>query len=79
MATSVRSRVGHRQSELGLVRFIREVIEELRKVSWPTLPELYRYTLVVIVTVAVLALFIGLIDQGLAWLAKKYIYSPIVK
>jgi preprotein translocase subunit SecE len=78
VATSVRARTGQ-QAEFGVLRFLRETFEELRKVSWPTPAELYRYTLVVIVTVAVLAAFIYGIDQGLEWLAKKFVYAPVIK
>ncbi|MGH7903440.1 MAG: preprotein translocase subunit SecE [Candidatus Dormibacteraceae bacterium] len=45
-------------------RFLRETVDELRKVVWPSGPELYRYTMVVLVTVVVLAVFIGLVDLG---------------
>lgn len=51
-----------RPSELAVVRFLRETVEELRKVAWPSGAELYRYTVVVIVTVVVLAAFIGVAD-----------------
>jgi len=56
-------------------RFLREVYEELRKVVWPTGGELYRYTLVVIVTVAILGLFIGGADYILGAIAQKTIYN----
>jgi preprotein translocase subunit SecE len=78
MAASVHPRAGQQHAELGVLQFFREVFDELRKVSWPTPAELYRYTLVVIVTVAVLAAFIAGIDEGLSWLAKNYVYAPIV-
>jgi preprotein translocase subunit SecE len=58
-----------------LVRFLREVYDELRKVVWPTWGELYRYTLVVIVTVIVIGGFIGGVDYALGAIAKKYIYG----
>jgi preprotein translocase subunit SecE len=57
------------------VKFLREVYEELRKVVWPTAGELYRYTLVVIFTVAVLGLFIGGADYILGEIAKRTIYN----
>jgi preprotein translocase subunit SecE len=78
MAASVRPSTGRRQGTPSLIRFFSEMLEELRKVSWPTAAELYRYTLVVIITVVVLAAFIGAIDEALGWLAKKFIYAPVV-
>lgn len=79
MSTSVRPRTGRRPSEPSPLRFFRETYEELRKVSWPTPAELYRYTLIVIVTVAVLAAFIGVIDWALNYVAQHYVYAPITK
>jgi preprotein translocase subunit SecE len=43
--------------------FVREVRAELSKVSWPTREELRDSTLVVIVTVLIVAAFIGVIDR----------------
>ena len=54
--------------------FIREVFEELRKVVWPTWGELYRYTLVVIVTVAILGVFIGGVDYLLGEGLRRWLY-----
>jgi len=56
-------------------RFLRDVYEELRKVVWPTGAELYRYTIVVVVTVAILGLFIGGADYLLGEIAKRSIYN----
>ena len=60
--------------EFSLARFLREVFDELRKVVWPTWGELYRYTLVVIVTVVILGGFIGGVDYGLSEILRRYLY-----
>ena len=60
--------------EFSIGRFLREVFDELRKVVWPTWGELYRYTLVVIVTVIILGVFIGGVDYGLSEILKRYLY-----
>jgi len=44
------------------VRFVNEVRLELKKVSWPTRRELVNSTIVVIISVAILAIFIGFCD-----------------
>lgn len=44
------------------VGFLKEVKAELGKVSWSTRQELVSSTMVVIVTTAILAVFIGIID-----------------
>jgi preprotein translocase subunit SecE len=46
----------------GMRRFINEVTVELKKVSWPTRNEIIGSTIVVIISVAVMALFIGICD-----------------
>ena len=43
--------------------FIKDVQVESKKVSWPTRNELRDSTLVVILTVLVVAAFIGVVDQ----------------
>jgi preprotein translocase subunit SecE len=63
--------------EFWLVRFLRETFDELRKVVWPTPQELYRYTMVVVVTVVVIAGFIGIVDAGLAEVARRWIYAGV--
>ena len=62
-------------AQAGPFQFLRDVYEELRKVVWPTGPELYRYTLVVIFTVALLGLFIGGTDYVLGAVSKATIYN----
>jgi preprotein translocase subunit SecE len=51
-----------------LVRFLREVGQELAKVIWPTRSELITYSIVVVVTVVVLGSFIYVLDQLFAHL-----------
>ena len=50
--------------ELG--RGFRAVIYELRRVVWPTRRELFRMTMIVVVTVLAIATFIGVVDALLA-------------
>ena len=58
-----------------LVRFFRETFDELRKVDWPSPSELYRYTIIVIITVIVLAGFISGLDWVLQQLAQRFVYG----
>jgi preprotein translocase subunit SecE len=51
-----------------LIKFIREVRNELKRVSWPSRDEIRGSTTVVIVIVLVLAVFIGLVDRALTYL-----------
>ncbi|MBA3488199.1 MAG: preprotein translocase subunit SecE [Longispora sp.] len=49
-----------------LVRFIREVVSELRKVIWPTRKELLTYTTVVVVFVIVMLAILAVLDFSFA-------------
>ena len=49
-------------------RFYRETAGELRKVSWPTRPEAWHLTKIVLVVLVVMAIFLGSIDAIGAWL-----------
>ena len=77
MAVNTRKRTESARRENGWLRFFRDTADELRKVVWPTGPELYRYTVVVVVTVAALSLFIGVVDGAVSALVQKFIYSKI--
>ncbi|MCA1829806.1 MAG: preprotein translocase subunit SecE [Myxococcales bacterium] len=45
------------------LQFLRDVRNEMRKVTWPTLDELKKATTVIVIFVAVLGIAIGLMDS----------------
>ena len=53
------------------VEFLREVRGELRKVAWPTRPEVINYSIIVLVAVVVLTSFIALVDYGVSEFVLK--------
>lgn len=53
-----------------IVKFLKDVIREMRKVSWPKPKELKKYTITVILTVLFLVLFFVLVDLGISQLIK---------
>jgi preprotein translocase subunit SecE len=55
--------------------FVNEVVQETKKVAWPTRNELREATLVVIVSVFVVSIVVGLIDLGFSWALKFIIRS----
>ena len=75
MAVTAKNRAESAPPTFSLGRFLRDTYDELRKVVWPTWGELYRYTLVVIVTVIILGVFIGGVDYILAGLFRKFLYG----
>ena len=48
----------------GIFLFIKQVIEEMKKVTYPTASETWTYFVVVVVFVAAIMLFAGLLDFG---------------
>ena len=62
-ATAVRdSRPARVSLPKRLVRFLREVVAELRKVIWPSRNQLVTYTLVVLVFVSFMVALVALLD-----------------
>ncbi|MCM3744797.1 preprotein translocase subunit SecE [Sporosarcina luteola] len=53
--------------------FLKDVVSEMRKVSWPKKKELTRYTIVVITTVVFMAVYFGLVDLGISKAMEWYI------
>ncbi len=55
-----------------VIRFLREVVAELRKVIWPTRKQLVTYTIVVLIFVSIMVAFVALLDlvfaQGVTFL-----------
>ena len=56
-----------------LITFLKEAKIELKKVAWPTRQETVRYTAMVIVISAALAMFLGIADFGFRTLLDKFI------
>ena len=60
---------------MGLNKYVKESIIELKKVTWPSKKETYRYTLLVIGLSLAMAIFLGALDflfsLGLEALLKK--------
>jgi preprotein translocase subunit SecE len=58
------------KSKKGIGKYFREVISELKKVSWPSRNELINSTIAVIAVVIVFAIVVGIIDLVLGQLLK---------
>ncbi len=56
-----------------LQHYMKESGQEMKRVSWPTFAELKESTLVVIVTVAVITVFVFFVDQILSFIQRKLI------
>ncbi|GEL07483.1 preprotein translocase subunit SecE [Salisediminibacterium halotolerans] len=48
------------------IQFLKDVAAEMKRVTWPTRRELSRYTVVVVLTVAFIAVFFAISDLGIS-------------
>lgn len=53
-----------------ITKFFRDVVREMKKVSWPKRKELTRYTIVTLTTVIFVAVFFAIIDLGISELIR---------
>ncbi|MFJ7828029.1 preprotein translocase subunit SecE [Psychrobacillus sp. NPDC096623] len=53
--------------------FFKNVMSEMRKVSWPRRKELTKYTVIVLATVVIMALFFAVVDLGISELFRWYL------
>ena len=53
--------------------FLGKVVSEMRKVSWPKRKELTRYTVIVLTTVVVMALYFSVIDLGISSVLRWFL------
>ncbi|WP_246945494.1 preprotein translocase subunit SecE [Bacillus pinisoli] len=53
-----------------VTKFLRNVVREMKKVSWPKRKELTRYTITVVSTVTFVAVFFAIIDTGISSLIR---------
>jgi preprotein translocase subunit SecE len=57
---------------VGPAQYLREVRDEMRKVAWPSRPEVVRYSIIVTATVVVYTAFVGGIDYGLSFVTDWF-------
>ncbi len=62
-----------RRDRVGPTTFLREVRSELRKVNWPSRSEVVSYTLVVLVTTAVLTAMVA----GMDWVVSNAVLNLV--
>jgi len=52
-------------------QFFKDVRGELGRVTWPTLQEFSRATLVVLIIVVIFAVYLGVVDYALLWVQRQ--------
>jgi len=53
------------------IQFARQSVDELRKVVWPTWPQVKQYFWAVLVFVLIVMAYVGLLDLGFGWIMLK--------
>ncbi|MFT3875645.1 MAG: preprotein translocase subunit SecE [Propioniciclava sp.] len=73
-AATPRRRATHDEDDAhraGPVQFVGESVDELKKVVWPTWPQVQQYFWAVLVFVLIVMGYVGLLDLGFGWLMLK--------
>ncbi|UJL46529.1 preprotein translocase subunit SecE [Virgibacillus sp. NKC19-16] len=55
-----------------MIKFLKNVTREMKKVSWPKSRELTSYTITVILTVSFVAVFFAVIDFGISQVLNSF-------
>ena len=58
-------------------QFLRDVKTVLKKVTWPSRKDTLSGTLVVLVTVFIIAIFLGIVDSGLSNVIKWFLKRAV--
>ncbi|GAB3617222.1 preprotein translocase subunit SecE [Okibacterium endophyticum] len=77
VAAAKKARAEKRGPFAGIILFIRQVMNELRKVVTPTRKELFTYTGVVLVFVLIMMAIVYGLDWVFAWLVTFVFGAPI--
>ena len=56
-----------------MIAYVRESLEELRKVSWPSRAQTMRYSLLIIAISVAVAIFFGALDWALQLVLEKLV------
>ena len=57
-----------------ITQFLREVKQELRKVTWPTKEDTLRYSLMVVIASLIVAAYLGGLDYIVANTLERFVY-----
>ena len=57
-------------AKISPIQFLRQVKQEVKKVTWPTKNEVTRTSMMVIILVAIATLFFFFVDQILGWIVQ---------
>jgi preprotein translocase subunit SecE len=73
-SAGARKKGGPKKQRVTLSQFLTEVKAEMKKVTWPTRDEVISYTIVVLITVAVVGGIVALADYVFTYLVNLIIF-----
>ncbi|KAA0207688.1 MAG: preprotein translocase subunit SecE [Ignavibacteriaceae bacterium] len=53
-----------------IINYFKDIVKEMKKVSWPTKEQLRDYTKIVILTMLLMSLFVYIVDKGFSEILK---------
>ncbi|QQS61092.1 MAG: preprotein translocase subunit SecE [Candidatus Moraniibacteriota bacterium] len=56
------------------IAYLKESKAELKKVTWPTIKMVKRFTILVVLISVVMALFLGFLDAFFSWGLKTFVF-----
>lgn len=59
-----------KKRENAVVRYFKQTVAELKKVTWPSREETFRLSGIVLVTVVVMSVLLGVVDWFFAWIVS---------
>ena len=65
----------NKKQKRSLIRFLKDVWGEVKKVTWPSRSDLFKTTFAVIVFIAVFAVIVGLMDLGFGTLFRNFLQT----
>ena len=68
-----KAKLANRKKRRTPVRFVKDIISELKRVTWPNGKELLNASLVVTAFIAIFAIVVGLIDFGFGELVNLFL------
>ena len=71
MAANAKTEESEKRPRVGAAQFVREVVQEGRKVTWPTRREWLLTTMMVFIMVVLATLFFLVVDSLLAFIVQQ--------
>lgn len=58
-----------------MIQFVRESFAEISRITWPSRREVIGLTALVLAVSAIVAIYLGLLDEAFTWLVQRSVQS----